>query len=510
MVEMDERLDAIKKMVDQGAYFMINRARQYGKTTILNLLKRRLEQEYVVLSISFEGLGMDSYASESHFCGSICKLFSRVIRKDDGKKISAGAAKSLNGFRETESSLVDLSDFISDFCAQLDYPAVLIIDEVDQASDQQVFLSFLGLLRNKYLDRDENPTFQSVILAGVYDIKNLKLKMRPETEHQYNSPWNIASDFLVDMSFSADDIAGMLKEYEQDHATGMDIGKISRLLYDYTSGYPFLVSRLCQLMDEYLPGRDENASGKFWTENGVAMAVRELLSQANPLFDDIVKKLDDFPELRKTLYAILFKGERIPYNSYHHALNVGSMFGIIKNDRGNVIVSNRIFETLIYNLFLSEEILNSKLYKAAVLEEKRFVKDGELDMETVLERFVEAFTDIYGDADQTFLEENGRRFFLLFLKPIINGTGNYYVEARTRDMRRTDVVIDYLGRQYVCELKIWHGEEYNRRGEEQLIGYLKDYHLTKGYLLSFNFNKNKTTGIRTMQFGDYRIVEAVV
>ncbi len=77
-------------------------------------------------------------------------------------------------------------------------------------------------------------------------------------------------------------------------------------------------------------------------------------------------------------------------------------------------------------------------------------------------------------------------------------------------MRRADVVIDYRGRQYVCELKIWYGEEYNRRGEEQLIGYLKDYHLTQGYLLSFNFNKNKTTGVRTMQFGEYRIVEEVV
>ena len=28
-------------------------------------------------------------------------------------------------------------------------------------------------------------------LAGVYDIKNLKLKLRPGSEHQYNSPWNI-------------------------------------------------------------------------------------------------------------------------------------------------------------------------------------------------------------------------------------------------------------------------------------------------------------------------------
>ena len=90
------------------------------------------------------------------------------------------------------------------------------------------------------------------------------------------------------------------------------------------------------------------------------------------------------------------------------------------------------------------------------------------------------------------------RFFLLYLKPIINGTGNYYVESRTRDMRRTDVIVDYKGKQYVCELKIWHGNEYNRRGEQQLIGYLDDYHLTTGYMVSFNFNKKKgTRGKRT-------------
>ena len=38
--------------------------------------------------------------------------------------------------------------------------------------------------------------------------------------------------------------------------------------------------------------------------------------------------------------------------------------------------------------------------------------------------------------DQKFIEENGRKLFLLYLKPIINGTGNYYIEARTRDSRK--------------------------------------------------------------------------
>lgn len=130
---------------------------------------------------------------------------------------------------------------------------ILIIDEVDQASGQRIFLSFLGMLRDKYLKRRKQPAFQSVILAGVYDIKNLKLKMRPDSVHQYNSPWNIASDFNVDMGFHAEDIARMLGEYESDKHTGMDIFHISQEIYAYTSGYPFLVSKICKIMDEFLP-----------------------------------------------------------------------------------------------------------------------------------------------------------------------------------------------------------------------------------------------------------------
>ena len=47
-----------------------------------------------------------------------------------------------------------------------------MIDEVDKSSDNQIFLSFLGLLREKYLrwQQGKDETFQSVILAGVYDV----------------------------------------------------------------------------------------------------------------------------------------------------------------------------------------------------------------------------------------------------------------------------------------------------------------------------------------------------
>ena len=73
----------------------------------------------------------------------------------------------------------------------------------DSASNNQVFIDFLAQLRDYYQEREDVPIFHSVILAGVYDIKNLKLKLCPDTEHLYNSPWNIAADFDIDMSFSS-------------------------------------------------------------------------------------------------------------------------------------------------------------------------------------------------------------------------------------------------------------------------------------------------------------------
>lgn len=73
-----------------------------------------------------------------------------------------------------------------------------------------------------------------------------------------------------------------------------------------------------------------------------------------------------------------------------------------------------------------------------------------------------------------------------------------------------DVIVDYLGEQFIVELKIWHGNEYHERGEEQLVGYLDYFRKDKGYMISFNFNKKKAIGVKEIQVGKRVIVEAVV
>ena len=131
-------------------------------------------------------------------------------------------------------------------------------------------------------------------------------------------------------------------------------------------------------------------------------------------------------------------------------------------------------------------------------------------MRLVLEKFVTHFNDLFGDKAEKFIEEDGRRYFLLYLRPIINGTGNYYIESRTRNMERTDVIVDYLGEQFIIELKIWRGDAYNTRGEKQLWDYLSYYHLDKGYMLSFNFNKNKKIGVKELHLNGKTLIEATV
>lgn len=513
MVNLKKRVQEIRCLVERGDYFIINRARQYGKTTTLRALSQYLQHDFAVISLSFQRMSTAKFQNEHVFSAAFAQALLKVIynRRKNVAGLNPHAIKALKAALNEPIDLVDLFNYLSDLCASSEKPIVLIIDEVDSASNNQVFLDFLAQLRDAYLDREDTPTFQSVILAGVYDVINLKQKIRPDGEHRYNSPWNIAAKFNVDMSFSVEDIGGMIDEYNQVHHLNMDIAAIAQSIYDYTSGYPFLVSYICKLLDEQISSPDLLGDKKrAWTIAGITEAVKILMQDSNTLFDDMRKKVEDYPELRNMLRSILFNGISFPYNPDSHPINIGTMFGFVKEKGGSVVIANRIFETRLYNMFISEDLINSDTYQAALLNRNQFIENGRLNMDLVMEKFMEHFCEVYADCNSTFVEENGRRLFLLYLKPIINGTGNYYVEARTRDLKRTDVVIDYHGQQEIVEMKVWHGEEYNHKGEEQLAGYLEDYHLQKGYLLSFNFNKKKKVGMTKTICNGKTIVEIVV
>ena len=514
MVDLSDRVREIKKLVDAGRYFTINRSRQYGKTTTLIALKEYLSSEYDVVNLDFQGIGDAGFKTEQSFVKAFCRQLKskesiyNVLPQDTMNRFD----DFLNRKKDT-AKLDELFETLNDWCQKATKPVLLMIDEVDSATNNRVFLDFLAQLRNGYISRETEGTtvFHSVILAGVTDIKHLRAKIRPEDQHKVNSPWNIATDFDIDMSLSSYGIKGMLDEYEQDHRTGMNTKELADYIRKYTNGYPFLVSRICQIIDTKLASTVFNSLEEAWTIYGIDEAVKYILQENNTLFDSVMGKLINMPELKMKLRNILMKGETVAFLPDDEQQKLLCMYGFIYNNHNTISVSNQIFEMRLYNYYIGESRENDDLKQLAASGKSIFISnEGLLDMEKIMEHFIKEHNRIHGNDSEQFLEKEGRERFLTYLSPIINGTGTYSIEEQTRDQKRMDIVIHYLGRRYVIELKIWHGAKYNENGEKQVIDYLDYFGLSTGYMLSFSFNKKKECGVKTVQFGGKTLIEGVV
>ena len=68
MADVSKKIDRTLQMVEQGDYFIINRPRQFGKTTTLYLIADALNEKagYLVFNISFEGLDDVIFSKRRH------------------------------------------------------------------------------------------------------------------------------------------------------------------------------------------------------------------------------------------------------------------------------------------------------------------------------------------------------------------------------------------------------------------------------------------------------------
>jgi hypothetical protein len=484
MADVSKKMAQTFTMVEEGDYFIINRPRQYGKTTMLYQLADMLRKtgDYIVFNISFEGIGDDIFKEEAVFSQGFVDILATYAEYQ-----IPTLAKWLNKEKSNIKNLKSVSDVITKLVIKSKKEVVLLIDEVDKSSNNQLFVSFLGMLRNKYLARTEIKTFHSVVLAGLHDVKSLKLKLRPDEESKYNSPWNIAATFNVDMNLQPFEIKPMLDAYSTDKGVKMDTQAIADKLFYYTSGYPFLVSNLCKMMDEKILPTKEILE---WTLNDLDLAVKDLAKEHNTNFDNLIKNLENNAHLYQLVYKILIDSEQEDYNIYDPIVNMGLMHGVFKNGRG-IRIHNKIYEELIYHYMTSKT--KSQLLLAEYTDNKAFrLPQNRLNMELVLLKFQTFMRDQYSKKDRDFLEKNGRLVFLAFIKPIINGSGYDFKEAQISEERRLDVVITYFQHKYVAELKIWRGEVAHEEGLNQLSEYLDRQTLTEGYLLIFDHANVKT------------------
>ena len=157
MADINNKVEQIIAMVDEGLYFTINRPRQYGKTTTMSIISRTLSDKYVVIDTSFEGVGDDMFKSEACFCNTVFDVFARSVRFMD-----KNLYKVLKGYVNRTNHFNALSNNITEMIETLDKDVVLIIDEiaklqgVSKQSISKTHKAALMKLKNYILGGDKN------------------------------------------------------------------------------------------------------------------------------------------------------------------------------------------------------------------------------------------------------------------------------------------------------------------------------------------------------------------
>ncbi len=485
MMDNSAKIAKVYELVEEGQYFAINRPRQYGKTTTLFAIEEKLfrSEEYMPIRLNFQGIDSKWYDSDQIFA----EMFANKIA-DYLEYHSKEACELIQNFRkEYEIDLDNLSKLITKLVHFSPKKLVLLIDEVDASSNYMPFLSFLGMLRTKYLAREtpQDYTFHSVVLVGVHDVKSLKFKIRNPEEAQFNSPWNIAIDFEANMEFSAKEIAPMLQQYSEAEKVQMDIEAISNKLYEYTSGYPFLVSRLCQIITEkMLPQKEDQTT---WELADLEKALQTIQNEVNTNFESLIKNLENHQDLYDLVFAILINGQSFMFNMDNATIRKGVVYGVFKQN-GKLKIHNQIYAQRIYNYLISNIEVNQEndFYDS---ENQFLLPNQSLNFKRVLQRFQAYMKENFATKDQHFWEKQWRLIFLAFLRPILNGKGYDFREVEISDEKRLDVVITYGKFKYIVELKIWRGQDYHERGLAQLGNYLERQNINIGYLVIFDLRR---------------------
>jgi len=128
-------------------------------------LEEYLKDDYLVISMDFQGITTEEYREETTFTAAFMRMFIEAL--EEGKASMEKTRSLIEILKNIEQGLLsEMFHIMSKVCKMSEKPVVLMIDEVDSASNNQVFIDFLGLLRHYYMKRRRKPIFHSVRLKN--------------------------------------------------------------------------------------------------------------------------------------------------------------------------------------------------------------------------------------------------------------------------------------------------------------------------------------------------------
>ena len=378
-----------------------------------------------------------------------------------------------------------LKRLLARWCRADPTPLVLLVDEIDSLVGDTL-LSVLRQLRAGYEQRPEGFP-QSVVLCGVRDIRDYRIRSSTGEVIAGGSPFNVAAKSLRMGDFTEAETRALMAQHTEE--TGQRFTAAAQeAVWTQTRGQPWLVNALCAgTCFDNKAGRDRSRTIEV---DDVYAAREELILSRRTHLDQLAHKLEE-ARVRRVVEPILSGGEaRHEIRDLEYVRDLGLIDGNQPPRIANPIYAEVVPRELGY-------ILQSSLDQnpAWYVDD-----DGGLNMDKLLA----AFRTFFGEHSEHWLgrfgdyPEAGPQLILqAYLQRVVNGGGRIEREYGL-GRGRTDLLVLWpreagqpsdLWERFVVECKVlrdsarkslaWTVEE----GLKQTLGYMAQCGSEEGHLV---------------------------
>jgi hypothetical protein len=475
MLPPERRLPGVRDFIDRYFYFVLHAPRQTGKTTCFEALAHSLTAEgrYTALHATCE---------KGQPAGGDIERGMQAVLRDIERAARALPAElrpePLEHFERIEAES-RLAEYLAGWCQRSPRPVVLFLDEIDALLDETL-LSVLRQLRAGYTHRPERFP-QSVALIGLRDVRDYRVRLRPEAESLgTSSPFNIKVESLTLRNFTAEEIGELYGQHTAD--TGQIFTPEAKALaWELTRGQPWLVNALArQAVEILVPDRTQPIEARH-----VERAKEILIERRDTHLDSLVDRLRE-PRVRRVIEPIL-AGELLSPDVLDDDVEFVEDLGLVARSAG-LEIANPIYREII------PRALTAVLQRSLPLPQASFVAaDGRLRRNALLDEFrsfwcqhAEFFLE-----RQPYTEAAAQLVFMAYLQRVING-GGFIDREYAVGSGRIDLCVrwPFPGgvERWALELKVWRDGRPDPQSEglQQLSGYLDRLGLDQGTLVVFD------------------------
>ena len=477
-------VDELLALIRAKRYFVLHAPRQTGKTSALIALRDLLNSgdvgnfRCVDVNVEVGQVARDDTARGIRSILSSLAASARLLGDDFPRRVWLDILQ--------QSGPDDaLKDLLIEWCVANPVPLVLLVDEIDSLVGDTL-LSVLRQLRAGYQQRPEGFP-QSVVLCGVRDIRDYRIRSSTGEVIAGGSPFNVAAKSLRMGDFTEAETRALMAQHTEE--TGQPFSPAAlEAVWTQTRGQPWLVNALCAgACFDNKAGRDRSRTIEV---DDVYAAREELIVSRRTHLDQLAHKLEE-ERVRRVVEPILSGGE-----ARHQVRDLEYLRDLGLIDTGEPPrIANPIYAEVVPREL--GYILQSSLDVQAAWY---MDDDGGLDMTKLLTAFGTFFNEHSEHWLGRFSEypEAGPQLILqAYLNRVVNGGGRIEREYGL-GRGRTDLLVLWpreagqpsdLWERFVVECKVLRDSDRKslartvERGVEQTLGYMAKCGAEEGHLV---------------------------